>query len=378
MLLVNQMQASSVRLVTPWLGVWFADVELVLDETAIAPVGPCVLTLGTSVLTGWINPSASGAFAKTAKAQIVGGSNGWDKKVLPLPFSNPAGVVSTAVYAATAAEVLETVVDVVPSVLGSTTYLRHAGPASAVFGDRDWYVTRQGVTMVGPRVPMPYDPTSAEILSFDPLLRIATVSSDAPIEPGTILLDPLRFDGPLVVRDVEQTWGEAGARATCWCGESKGSRLGGALSALVAHKAGLPYLKTWLYRVVLQPETDSLALQIVDLLSGAPDALPIDIWYGVPGVSSKLLLGTEVLVAFANGDPGKPCVVGFKSGDAPIELSIAALKVTVGLGSSQVALATPLLAWCAKVETQLSAAGFPLSPPVAASMAIPSLLLGSD
>lgn len=80
-----------------------------------------------------IDPSASGSFAKSAKVRVLGGGGGWGKTVLPLPFANPAGVLSTAVYSATAAEVLEVVVDVVPNLLGSTTYLRSAGPASSVF-----------------------------------------------------------------------------------------------------------------------------------------------------------------------------------------------------------------------------------------------------
>ena len=45
-LLLNQLQASSVRLFTPWKGVWCADVEVVLDETGIVPFGRCILTIG--------------------------------------------------------------------------------------------------------------------------------------------------------------------------------------------------------------------------------------------------------------------------------------------------------------------------------------------
>ncbi len=355
--LLNQLQATSVRRFTPWKGAWFADVEVALDETGIPPLpGPCVLTLGIVPLVGTVDPRASGSFAKSAKVRVIAGGAGWDKQVLPLPIANPAGVLSSQVYALTAAEVLEAPpVDIVPSVLGSTVYLRHGGPASAVFGGRDWYVNPLGITIVGPRIPLPYDPTSAEILSWDPLTRIATVSSDAPIEPGTILLDPLRFDGPLIVRDVEQTWDADGARATCWCADDKGSRLSNALGALVAAKAGLPFLKVWEYRVVLQPTTDTLALQIVDVLSTAPNALPIDIWYGVPGASAKLLPGSIVLVAFANGDPGKPCVVGFKSGAVPLELSFDAIRVAAGLGVMPVVVGSPaFIAWVSAITTAVN------------------------
>ena len=350
-LLLNQLQASSVRLFTPWKGVWFADVEVVLDETGIVPFGPCILTIGVVPMVGVIDPSASGSFAKSAKVRVLGGGGGWGKTVLPLPFANPAGVLSTAVYSATAAEVLEVVVDVVPSLLGSTTYLRSAGPASGVFASGvDWYVSPTGVTFVGPRLPLPYDPLSTEILSWDPLTRTAELSSDLPIAPGTILLDPLRFDGPLVVRDVEQTWGAAGARATCWCAGKSGSRLAGALSALVAASTALTYLKTYVYRVVLQdPASEALILQIVDPTTGVPNALPIDLWMGVPGIGAKVLLGSEVLVMFANGEPGRPCVVGFRHGDVPILLEIG-----TGLGGP-LALAVGTQAQIAAIDVAIAA-----------------------
>ncbi len=223
--------------------------------------------------------------------------------VLPLDMSNPATVLSTAVYSATAAEVGEVVIDSLPMPLGQH-YLRTAGPASRVFGKAHWYVNPQGVTIVGPRIPLPYDPLSVDILSWDPLTRVAELASDAPISPGTILIDPLRFTTPLVVQDVEQTWSaEGGARATCWCGDGQGSRLQKALTAMVTEKAGLAYLKSYDYRIVLQdPATEALALQVIDPLCGAPlGIIPIDMWMGVPGISAKMLLGAEVVVIFRNG-----------------------------------------------------------------------------
>ncbi len=375
-LLLNQLQASSVRLFTPWNGVWFADVDVVLDAIGIVPIGPCILTVGSTPMKGTIDPRASGSFAKTAKVRVVGGGAGWDKKVLPLPITNPAGVLSTAVYAATAAEVLETVVDVLPTLLASKAYLRSAGPASSVFAGRDWYVSPLGVTFVGPRLPLPYNPTTTEILSWDPLTRVAELSGDDPIAPGTILIDPLRFDGPLIVRDVEQTWGADGARATCWCAEEKGSRLAKGLAAFVTASAGVPYLKTYVYRVVLQdPALDTLALQIVDPTTGIPNALPIDMWMGVPGASAKVLLGSEVLVSFANGEPGRPCVVGFKPKAKPLELSFDAIRVAIGLGAKPVATAPEIIAWAgAVVAACATAPGGPIViAPLSASVASSNL-----
>lgn len=363
--LVNQLQALSIRLVTPWTGVWFADVDIALDETGIVPFGKVALTIGTTVYLGTVDPRASGAFAKTAKVRILGGGGGWDKTVLPIHIHNPATVLSTAVYTATASEVGEVVVDVLPKPLGQD-YARCAGPASRVFGDADWYVTPQGVTTVGPRLPLPYDPTSVDILSWDPLTRTAELASDAPITPGTILLDPLRFTGPLIVRDVEQTWGsDSGARATAWCAEKKGSRLQTALASLVTEKAGIPFLKTYRYRVILQdPSTEALALQIIDPTCGAPNALPFSMWMGVPGVGAKVLLGTEVLVGFVNGDPSQPVVTGFKHGDIPVLLELGTglggpLALSVGTQAQITALTTAVGALAAYVAALTALATLP-------------------
>lgn len=341
-LLLNQLQATAVRLVTPWTGVWYADVDVALDDTGAVPSGSVSLTVGTSAFLGTVDARASGAFAKTGKVRVLAGGGGWDKPVAPVHVNNPASVLSTMVYAATAAEVGEVVVDVAPKPLGQD-YVRAAGPASRVFEGADWYVTPQGITMVGPRTVVPYDPTSVEILSYDPLTRTAELASDAPIAPGTILLDPLRFTGPLTVRDVEQTWtAGGGARATAWCADSKGSRLATALATLVAVKAGVPYLKTYRYRVVLQdPATEKLTLQIVEPDDGVPNAIPFAMWLGVPGFGAKVLPGSEVLVQFVAGDPTQPVVVAFKSGQLPILLEI-------GLGVSPLALS-------AGVQTQITA-----------------------
>ncbi len=356
-LLVNQLQAISVRLVTPWDGVWFADADVVLDETEIVPFGPCSLTVGSVVYVGTVDPHASGKFGKSAKIRILAGGGGWSKLVLPMHFSSPATVLSTTVYAATAAEVGEVVVDSLPKPLGKD-FVRFGGlplvgpprPASAIFEGVDWYVTPQGITTVGPRIPLPYNPVTTEVLSFEPRDRTLTVASDEPITPGTIFLDPLRFSGALTARDVEQTWSaEGGARATIWCAEEKGSRLQTALSNLVAAKSGLAHLKTYRYRIVLQEPDESLILQNIDPASGAPDAIPFPMWMGVPGVGAKVLPGSEVLVTFTADNPPRPAVVGFEPGRVP-------LLIEFGESSKgPIAMATGTQAQIAALEAQIAA-----------------------
>ncbi len=387
-LLINQLPALSVRLVQTWKGVWFADVEVDLDVTGVVPFGPCLLTIGTTVCKGTIDPRASGSFAKTAKVRVLGGGGGWHKNVIPLHLHAPGTVLSTAVYSATATEVGEVVVDAIPTVLGSD-YVRMGGlpaglpglppaPASSVFGDADWYVNLLGITTVGPRLPLPYNPLTTDILSYDPLTRTATLASNDPIVPGTILLDPLRFDGPLVVRDIEQTWNaESGARATAWCASSGSSRLQTALKNLVDATARTALLKSYLYRVAVQLPDETLVLQIVDPTTGAPNALPFPMWMGVPGVGAKVLLGSEVVVSFINGDPTQPAVVAFKAGQIPILLELGTglggpIALAVGTQAQMTAIVGAIGAiatWIAAVTN--AALVIPAFPAFAAALLTP-------
>ncbi len=389
--LLNQLPALTVRLFTPWNGVWYADVDVALDETEIVPFGPCVLTLGTVPLVGTVDPRSSGKFGKSARVRVLGGGGGWHKDVIPMHVHNPAAVLSTVVYAAAAAEVQEVVVDVAPRPLGQD-FVRFGGlplvgppgPASRVFGKADWYVSFQGITFVGPRVPQPYNPLTTEILSYDPLTRSAELACEDPIAPGTILLDPLRFSGPLIVRDVEQTWSaDGGARATVWCAEGAGSRLQTALVNLVSERAGLPFLKTYRYRVILQdPTSEALILQPIDpTWTGAPYAIPFDMWCGVPGIHAKVTPGTEVLVWFTADDPPRPVVCAFKQGvdQMPILIEMGTgLKGPVALAVGTQAQMTAIAVAIAALATYVAAfTTLAATPPTSTSWTLTGVALAA-
>jgi hypothetical protein len=342
-ILLNGMQVKSAKVYEPWSGVWTADLDVDL-ELPIAPTGKAVLVLGTSARVCTVDPDASGLFGAHARVRVIGGGGGWHKEVSALHYHNDAGVLSTAVIASTAAAVGEVATDAIPSRLGAD-FMRSAGPASRVLAGRDWHVDpTTGTTLVAPRIPFPALPT-LEILEWDPKERVATVASDEPVTPGTILIDP-RF-GTTTIRDVEATFDADGARATCWCDSepSPGSRLTSAMASLAREATGVVYLRTYRYRVVTQGVDDRLVLQAVKRSAGMPDTLPISIWFGVPGVKAKLLLGSQVLVEFVNGDPSDPVVRAFESGPLPIELTLNAVRVAVGAGTEPVIKATQLYAW---------------------------------
>src|SRR5207248_2277657 len=140
----------------------------------------------------------------------------------------------------------------------------------------DWYVSTAGITIVGPRIPQPFNPLTVDILEWDPDTRRAILASDELVEPGTILLD-LRF-GTATVRDIEQTFTPEGTRCIAWCATSDvppipgqpateiaGHRLARALGALAREATGSAYLRPYLYRVAVQEADKRLTLQAVDL-----------------------------------------------------------------------------------------------------------------
>lgn len=353
MMLLNALRATSVRILTPWTGVWFAEVDFDLGEAKTAPTGACTLTVGTSVLVGTIDPRSSGIFGESGKARVVGGGGGWDKPVTPQHFKNDAGVLSTLVLQATAAQVGEKVTEVAPTRLGPD-YVRVAGPASRVLEGLAWYVNAQGVTVVGPRAPVAI-PSTTDILTFDPSNQTAILAGDDLVVPGTVLTDT-RF-GTKTVRDVEQTFDDKGARTTAWCGDAapSTSRLISALRGMAKAAIRPEFLKAYKYRVVAPGADERPTLQAVDKAAGVPDSIAISPWFGLPGIGAKLKPGTEVLVEFIAGDPKSPVVRSFQKGGPPLELELDALLITIGLGTSPIALAVATISALTVLQTELTA-----------------------
>jgi hypothetical protein len=240
--------------------------------------------------------------------------------------------------------------------------MRTAGPAVEVLRGRSWYVDFNGVTQVSPRIPVPYDPTSVDVLSWDPERQRAEVASDGPIVPGSIILDP-RF-GQVMVRDVELTFGESGARGFVWCTSGASvsadqAQLGKAIADLVRAAIPLPYLRSYRYRVVSQAPDGTIILQaaIDDPSAGAPPLAKIKMWSGMAGVSAKLSPKTEIVLEFAGADPSHPMVTHFDA-TIPLELSLEAIaKISLGGTAAvhPVAKADAMLTWVTSLLSAIAA-----------------------
>lgn len=353
-IMLGATSAISCRLVTPWDGAWFAELDLDPDLPTL-PSGRQMLRIGTRALVGTVDPRATGIFAGTARARLVAGGGGWDKHVRAQHYHNDAGVTSATVLAATAAEVGESVVEAVPRRLG-VDYVRSAGPASRVLADLDWHVDSAGVTLVSPRAPLPVDPTAIELLTWDAGAQRAELAADDLVLPGMVIVDTRV--GTATVRDVEQTWNADGARAIAFCGSSTVSRLAGAMRRMAQEAVGLPHLKAHRCRVVSQGVDGRLVLQLVaGLASEMPPSAQIKVMPGLAGLSAKYKPGTEVVLEFLGGDPADPIVRSFAE-VAPLEMTLDAARVIVGPMAASIdigpipqplALAAPTLASLASV-----------------------------
>lgn len=315
---LNGLRALSTRIQFLRRGAWVADVVLDLDDTTVqgpALTGPATLIVGNATLRGVFDAGRSSAFGPKAAARVVGGlGKGWDSLVTARHFALPGGGLTTpAVYAATAAEIGETVTDLAPQALGAH-WARVAGPASNAFAGREWHVDPlSGVTLVG--LPWPtivFDP-SGVIVDLDVTQSRVSAISDSLILPGTTFADP-RITGTLVASDVEQTFDAEGSRAEVWCtplGATSASRLLDAFASLARVTTQIDYARTYRYRFVLPAGIPNGPMILQGITPGAPDLNPIEQWTGLAGASSAIAPGSEVVVGFTAGGSTDPYVVSY-------------------------------------------------------------------
>lgn len=96
--------ATQVRLVTPWVGAWFAEVELDLETTtAPLPSGRVVLTIGDEALVGRVDARATELMkpiiaASTTKPADVTAADGAAKALVTACGDAAKSIPATKVY----------------------------------------------------------------------------------------------------------------------------------------------------------------------------------------------------------------------------------------------------------------------------------------
>lgn len=322
---IGPLLITKCELHVPESGSWVLEVDHDLPTGVPAPTGRVACLIGGVPFLGTVDPESSGVFGTRARCRVVGAIE-WRRELPKRDFGNPASVLSTVVISATGAELGIPVAVLAVESLGPH-FTRVAGPASQVLGRSGWWVNPAGLTTVGPRVP------SAPGLDFflseyDPLSRMAKVTSSAPIMPGMILPDVRLSGGAMRVREVTQTWDENGASAELWMGEVssttvQGPRLAHAIQSLAISAMRPELLTHHVYTVAGQTPDGGYLLQS-EVRGPVPDATPVVHWPGIPGFSCTITPGTKVLVGFRGKEP---VVLGFDE-TPPVMMSIGGPTAT--------------------------------------------------
>lgn len=302
---------ASALLTIPGVGLWYASVEL----ASAAPLTGAV-TLQALDTTWQGTVIAGGVVDGRARYRVVAGAAGWGVELDPRAYANDAGVRSAQLIADAASEAGEPApvgAPATPAPLG-VHFIRPRAPGSFLLNalaPRGWYAADTGPVTFGARV-TPRAHTLPTVRR-DPLARsveLAAVDTLAGVLPGAVT----EYGNAV---DVEIELGPAGVRARLYAAPAGVSRRAAALLRLLdATDPTRRFRAVWEYRIVTQV-VERLNLQPVRARADMPDLARVPVRAGAPGVRAQHALGSRVLVAFVDGDPSRPAVVGFEDPSQP-------------------------------------------------------------
>jgi hypothetical protein len=339
------------------------------------------LTIQCTVLSG--GPAAGKSYFR-----LVAGAGGWGKTIPRKSYANDAGVKLATVLgdaAAAVGETLDTTTFDGTTRLGPS-FVRPEGPACRVLeqvSPSAWYVGEDGKTRLGARAASTLSATAARTSQLDQARRTVTLASEtiAGILPGVVV------DGLTAVDIEHEADQKTGLRTTIWGKLGSTSRRLTALRALFDQlDPDRKFRGISEYRVVTQ-EGERLNLQAVRVSTGMPDLSRVFVRPGVPGFKATHALGSRVLVAFADSDPGQPIVGGFEDaeggGFAPPVLTAFAASILLGSAPAPLAFAGGTLTTLTAIQAWADALNAALAVPattvalVGAAMVTPTATLNS-
>jgi hypothetical protein len=305
---VNGHTISRLAMPVPAWGHWFADVDLVDDVTLS---GAVVVKLADIEAHGTV--LSGGPYNGRASYRVIGGAGGWGREVAAKSYADDAGVKLATVATDVALAVGETLADV-PSTRRGPHYARAAGLASQALNElapRAWYVGLDGLTHFGARPAVTYAGDGVRT-RVDPAGLVVDVATDtiATLVPG------VRVDGAPPSVDVEYLLDDKRLTARVYAGPRTSRRLDALRRIFDALDPRRPYRGVTEYRVVSQ-SGERLNLQPARASSGLGDLTRVPVRPGVAGCRALVALGELVLVAFADSDPSRPCVVAHGAADSP-------------------------------------------------------------
>jgi hypothetical protein len=304
---LNGHACSAALLTIPGVGLWYASLDL-----------SDVAELSGEVTLQWLDTTWRGFVVAGAvvdgvsKYRVVAGAGGWGKVLAPRAYANDAGLQVARLIADVAADCGEQI-DGAPATRLGPHFNRPRGPASFALNlltPRAWYARPDGVVAFGARPSLPA--SALPIVERNPagrVVELAALDSVAGLEPGTAT-------DYGAAADVELELSAEGLRARLYASAAPSRRLQAFARLLAALDPGARFRGVHEYRVVTQVG-ERLNLQPVRSRADLPDLQRVPVRAGVPGAKALHMLGSQVLVAFLEGDPTRPCVVGFDAPDQP-------------------------------------------------------------
>lgn len=306
---LNGNAASACLLTIPGTGLWYAGVDLL---EPIQLEGPVTLQFLDTTWQGCV--IAGGPVDGRARYRIVAGTGGWGTTLPPRAYANDAGLTVAKLVKDAASEAGEPTPTGAPSTTVGPHFNRPALPASFVLNQlapRAWYAGADGVVSLSAR-PLLTD-SQLPIVERNPASRAVTLGladTAAGLLPGTAT----EYGA---AADVELEAGPDGLRARLYAAPEGVSRRALAYARIqAAVDPGARFRGVHEYRVVTQ-SGERLNLQPVRSRALLPDLARVPVRAGVPGVKATHAPGSQVLVAFLDGDPGRPAVVGFDDPEQP-------------------------------------------------------------
>lgn len=308
------------RVSMPIRGVWFveADVEAttLVDGEILELVAPGLKLKGTSYRSGF--------FAAHGGVRMVGGADGLSKALRANAYRRLQFHHCLEDLARETGETLSPTCDAAVMATFLERWTRPRGTGSEglaalleLVPGTAWRTLDDGSIWVGSE-PWPAFTGKFQVLEDDPAAgRLVLASEAAELRPG-MLLDGRRvtrvehaFEATSVRTEVEYTVDAERAGTT---------RLLDAFSTLVRRiMQGAKLHVRFLAAIVSQAADGTVAVKFDRGEVAGTDGIPIRL--GLPGFKVKVPAGARAAVAFEEGDPTRPAVVGFDAGSSVTEVA---------------------------------------------------------
>lgn len=300
----------------PRLGVWSTQVD-VAEDVLLAAGSSATVTLGDLVLVGTVVDG--GPVNGLASYHVRAGKGAWDRVLPPrAAFQSDPGVKYATVFRWLMEQTGETIATDIPADLRipGLAWVPRGGPAWDTLRllSVSWYVDNAGVTQVRERPSAPVSHAAlldAQLIEHRPEDGTRIYQTDAPgaFPPG----------GTIEGERIEQVWLDATDSQITLTLYSGSPSHGPATSfdRIVAARTPEAFYRGIFEYAVVSQDGPRLGVRPVSTGPALGTIDRIFPWPGAAGSSADLTEGSSAILAFLDGRPSKPIIVGYSPPSAP-------------------------------------------------------------